>query len=175
MCRDTHTHTQPLLLAGNPGLCPRQVMDFSPWEEELDNSPDTKRQRSGGCPGRGSLSRKRHRVKASLPLHLKSRCFIQNCKLSAIKKTKMWFSGRDLLYMHIDIILDKAMWRKVKYILFPNCLHPAIWKQKASLFSETQKSNGQLLIYKPTPGRTAPFARVRKLISSRQAIAFIRK
>lgn len=87
----------------------------------------------------------------------------------------MCFSGRDLLYTHIDIILDKAMWGKVKYTFFPDCLHPAVWKQKANLFSESQKSNGQLLIYKPTPGRAAPFARVRKLISPRQAIAFISK
>lgn len=77
--------------------------------------------------------------------------------------------------MHIEIILDKAMWGKVRHILFPNCLHPPIWKQKANLFSESPKSNDQLLIYKLTPGRTAPFARVRKLISSRQAIAFISK
>jgi len=87
----------------------------------------------------------------------------------------MWFHGKDLLYMHRDIITDKAMWGKVKGILFSICLHPVIWKQKANLFSESQKSNGQLLIYKLTPARTAPFARARKLISFRQAIAFISK
>lgn len=87
----------------------------------------------------------------------------------------MWFSGRESLYTPIATTLDKAMWGQVKWMLFPNCLQPAIWKQKANLFAESQKSNGQLLIYKPAPGGTAPFARVRNLISSRRATAFITK
>lgn len=83
----------------------------------------------------------------------------------------MWLRGKPLLYTHIGFISDKAMWEKVKYVSIPNCLHPTIWKQKANLFSESQESNGQLLIYKPPPGRTAPFARERELISPRHAIA----
>lgn len=119
------------------------------------------------------MKRKWHRVKASLPLHLKSRFFILNHKLPAFKKktTKMWFRGKPLLYMHIGFISNKAMWEKVKYVSIPNCLHPTIWKQKANLLSESQESNGQLLIYKPPPGSTAPVARVRELISPRHAIA----
>lgn len=52
-CADTHTPPRILLLAGNPGLCPRQVMDFGPWEEELDNSLDTKWQRIWWLPWQG--------------------------------------------------------------------------------------------------------------------------
>lgn len=76
-----------------------------------------------------------------------------------------------MLHIHIGFISDKAMWEKVKYVSIPNCLHPTIRRQKANLFSESQESNGQLLIYKPPPGSTAPFARVRELISPRHAIA----
>lgn len=84
-CADRHTRQLPIL-ARNVGLSPRQMMDFGSWEGELHHSPDTKQQRSSGCPGRGSLKRKRHRVKASLPLHLKSRCFFLNHKLLAFQK-----------------------------------------------------------------------------------------